>query len=75
MATINTKRIQKEVRRIYGIENQHLVQTILKEANAFEMLAFIEKINEQLGKIGAGPGEWAGKLFEESIKVIEKATR
>lgn len=62
MTQFNVTKITKEVERIYGIDNPNVINTVLKEAKAREMLALLEEIQQKFHDGGYSEGEVFGQL-------------
>lgn len=72
----NIDKINKELKRVYGISNPNIVKTVLNEAAAPELLEAC-LIIEEFEKVETYSQEW-DKLAEKHIKLtanaIKKAT-
>ena len=74
MKTINIERINKELKRVYGISNPNVVKTILKEAGADDMLEAFLVLKELADRTEEPSDEEFLKADEMLEKAIKQAT-
>ena len=75
----NIEKINSELKRIYGISNRSIINTVLKEAGVYELLEASIKVCQDAQIMSLGEeGETVKVMIDnvnELIKVVEKATK